>query len=102
MSLGLSTASHKRARSTVGIKDFKHGYGCAVQLPGGSVDFDFGEHGQTDGFDTWCLSSFADERLTEYGFASEVELTRTFEQAVAAEELQYSGSILYYLKKNEA
>jgi len=28
-----------------GIRYFKHGYGCAVSLPAGKVDFDFGEQG---------------------------------------------------------
>ena len=83
------------------IKYFKHGYGCAVQLPGGSVDFDFGAHGETNGFDAWRLSSFADNRLVEYGFASETELNQAFEQAAAAGEFVYSGYILYY-PRNEA
>jgi hypothetical protein len=39
----------------------KHGYGCAVHLPGALVDFDFGANGETTGFDIWRLQSFAIE-----------------------------------------
>ena len=42
-----------------GIKYFKHGYGCAVHLDSGGVDFDFGENGEINGFDIWRLSGFA-------------------------------------------
>ena len=33
-----------------GTRYFKHGYGCAVHGPSGSVDFDFGERGEITGF----------------------------------------------------
>lgn len=46
-----------------GVKYFKHGYGCAVHLKGGSVDFDFGEKGEITGFDIWRLIGFAGELL---------------------------------------
>jgi hypothetical protein len=80
-----------------GIPYFKHGYGCAVRLPAGSVDFDFGEHGEIDGFDAWRLVSFAGSRLSEYGFASEASLNECFKAEVAAGSLVYSGYILHYI-----
>lgn len=80
-----------------GIPYFKHGYGCAVTLPGGVVDFDFGEHGQIDGFDAWRLTGFAGPRLGEYGFADEAALKACFHAEVAAGSLVGSGYILYYL-----
>ncbi len=82
-----------------GVRYYKHGYGCAVHLRGGVVDFDFGANGETTGFDLWRLSAFASERLPQYGFKGEDALKSAFEQAVASEELQYSGYILYYLRK---
>ena len=79
------------------VKYFKHGYGCAVHLPSGVVDFDFGEHGETDGFDLWRLNNFAEDRLLAYGFASESELKACFAGAVEAGAIRYSGYILHYL-----
>ena len=80
-----------------GIPYFKHGYGCAVRLPAGSVDFDFGEHGEIDGFDAWRLVGFAGSRLSEYGFPSEASLNECFKAEVAAGSLVYSGYILHYI-----
>ena len=85
-----------------GVKYFKHGFGCAVRLKGGSVDFDFGEQGEINGFDVWRLTSFADERLGEYGFESEKELERCFKAGVAAGSLVYSGYILHYFSETDA
>jgi hypothetical protein len=82
-----------------GIKYYKHGYGCAVHLRGGVVDFDFGANGETTGFDLWRLSSFASDKLPQYGFKDEDALKSAFEHAVAKEEFQYSGYILYYQRK---
>jgi hypothetical protein len=80
-----------------GVRYFKHGYGCNVHLKGGPVDFDFGEKGEINGFDTWRLSSFADERLEQYGFSSEKELETCFKAEVAFGSIVYSGYILHYL-----
>lgn len=85
-----------------GISYFKHGYGCAVRLPGGAVDFDFGAHGEIDGFDAWRLASFAGEKLHEYGFANEAMLDACFKDEVAAGSLIYSGYILHYIAENRA
>lgn len=80
-----------------GIHYHKHGYGCAVSLSTGKVDFDFGRHGEIGGFDVWRLTDFADSKLPEYGFATEDALKACFKEAVVAGSLVYSGYILYYL-----
>ena len=81
-----------------GVPYFKHGYGCAVRLPTGTVDFDFGEHGEIDGFDAWRLVGFADSRLSEYGFEDEEALKLCFNAEVVAGSIAYSGYILHYLE----
>ncbi|WP_338525238.1 hypothetical protein NUH87_06240 [Pseudomonas batumici] len=80
-----------------GIHYYKHGYGCAVSLSTGKVDFDFGRHGEIGGFDVWRLTDFADSRLPEYGFATEDALKACFNEEVAVGSLVYSGYILYYV-----
>jgi len=82
-----------------GVRYYKHGYGCAVHLRSEVVDFDFGANGETNGFDLWRLSAFASDNLLQYGFKDEDALKSAFEEAVASEEFQYSGYILYYLRK---
>lgn len=80
-----------------GIRYFKHGHGCAVSLPTGKVDFDFGDQGEIGGFDVWRLAGFAGSRLAEYGFDTEEALKECFKAAVTTGSLVYSGYILYYL-----
>lgn len=48
----------------------KQGFGCAVDGPTWSVDFDFGDEGQIDGSDVWRLYAFARKRLADYEFDS--------------------------------
>jgi hypothetical protein len=43
-----------------------HGVGCAVYLPEGCVDFDYGTDGRIDGFDVWRLYLFACEKPNQY------------------------------------
>ncbi len=80
-----------------GIAYFKHGYGCAVKLPAGEVDFDFGEHGEIDGFDAWRLTRFAGPRLPSYGFSDAAALNECFKAEVAAGSVVFSGYILHYI-----
>lgn len=80
-----------------GIPYFKHGYGCAVHLPGAKVDFDFGLNGEIDGFNASRLIGYAGVRLGGYGFSSEAELQEVFGAATNSDDMRLSGDLLYYL-----
>lgn len=80
-----------------GTRYHKHGAGCAVTTDRFTVDFDFGEQGQIDGFDLWRLNNFARGRLVKYGVSSDLELKSLFETACKSGELTHSGYILWYL-----
>lgn len=80
-----------------GIEYFKHGAGCEVRLETGTVDFDFGEHGEIDGFDLWRLTEFTRTRLPCFGFDSAEQIEQAFNAAVACGDLERSGYALYYL-----
>ncbi len=85
-----------------GTRIQKHGYGCRFKNELVYVDFDFGEHGEIDGFDCWRLQDYCRERLTtRYGFDSQKDLERAFDDACEAKELIYSGYILWYDRPNE-
>ena len=90
----------RRAALPDGASFYKHGIGCSATLSSGPVDFDFGEHGETDGFDLWRLTEFWRARRRAYGFASEAEVRRCFEAAAAAGEVVAPrGSTLFYLEQ---
>jgi hypothetical protein len=81
------------------IASRKHGDGCAVMLPAGEIDFDFGTNGEFDGFDAWRLAGFAGSRLDAYGFASSAALEACFKQEVQRRSIVRSVSGLYYLAR---
>jgi hypothetical protein len=80
-----------------GARYFKHGRGCRVLFDAGEVDFDFGEEGEIDGFDLWRLVQFAGDRLVDYGFQSGAMVEEQLAIAVAAGDVVFSGSCLYYV-----
>ena len=86
-----------RGELVPGYRFFRHGFGCAVHGPGWTVDFDFGERGQIDGFDPSRLKGFAEGQLDVYGFQSAKEIDVLFARARDAGELVFSGYILSYL-----
>jgi hypothetical protein len=79
-----------------------HGFGCAVRSKGRSVDFDFGEHGEIDGFDEWRLGKFLGSNPRKFGFNSIDEMRSCFQAAKEAGEFIYSGYTLYYLNAQNA
>ena len=65
------------------IPYFFHGIGCRVIMPTGSVDWDFGHEGRSDGFDFWRLRQFAEHDTKEFPeFADEKILESTFTLAI--------------------
>jgi hypothetical protein len=92
------------ARGTLpgGFKYYKHGSGCAVTARDWSVDFDFGDRGEIDGFSADRLHHFAGSRLASYGFTSLEEVERAIADAAASGALVFSGNILYYLAADRA
>jgi hypothetical protein len=80
-----------------GIPYWKHGIGCKVSFPTGTVDFDFGEKGEVDGFDLWRLSQFFKSSKKDYGLCTEDALKMSFDAAVNEGSLNYWGSELYYV-----
>lgn len=76
---------------------FIHGFGCAVRFADGSVDFDFGDEGQIDGFNWSRLLGFAGSRLaTNYCIRDENELRRLIDDGHDSGDLVFSGYILSY------
>jgi len=84
-----------------GVSYRKHGIGCQVDLPTGSVDFDFGGVGEINGFDLWRLTEFVDGETAKYGFESEGAIKRGFEAAVKSGELVLRENSLFYLTHTE-
>lgn len=80
-----------------GIRYLKHGYGYWVHLPEGEVDFDFGQHGEIDGFDEWRLWIFSRHRPNTYAFDTEQALLDCVGHALKKGKLAASSHNLYYV-----
>lgn len=80
-----------------GVTIFPHGYGLSMKTTEFSIDFDFGEEGQINGFDAGRLASFNNKINPE-----SILTDNTFIQSIITHEVQkgnllYSGYINYYL-----
>jgi hypothetical protein len=75
-----------------GVRYFKHGHGCKVALPGGTVDFDFGAQGEIDQFDCRRLAYFAKGRLPRYRFADERALEEAYRAALDSGAIKHAAT----------
>jgi hypothetical protein len=84
-----------RVRWVNGVEVYSHGYGIELIFDGLTIDFDWGERGEPDGFDVWRLYNFA--RLNPCGPLSpeHAEVAAWIEQAAAAGELTRDRSLYY-------
>lgn len=82
-------------RAVNGVKVYSHGYGIELTFAGLTIDFDWGERGEPDGFDVWRLYNFA--RLNPSGASSpgHAEVVAWVEQAAAEGGLVRVGSLYY-------
>ena len=67
-----------------------HGYGCAVNLNGVDVKFDFAFNGRYDGFDPWRLWSFAKQQPDQYASFKKLESVE-----IAIRRLLAEGKIVH-------
>lgn len=88
---------HSTGELDDGVRYYKHGAGCRVELNSGSVDFDFGEQGEVGGFNSWWLSCFAGKNLKAYGFRNYDDLNEHLKKALDDGELIYPDHDLYYI-----
>ena len=87
-----------RGKFPDGREYFVHGIGCAIRSRTATVDFDFGDRGEINGFDESRLVSFLGTNPQEHGFATHDEMRQCFRKAKDDGEFAFSGYILYYLK----
>ncbi|MFO0797776.1 MAG: hypothetical protein U0804_09870 [Gemmataceae bacterium] len=85
------------ARWVNGVEVYSHGYGIELNFAGLTIDFDWGEFGEPDGFDIWRLYNFA--RLNPCGVPSpeHADVAGWVEEAAAAGELTRDRSRYYGL-----
>lgn len=105
--VGVAAPASRIAWATNGLKKgtlsdgaiySKHGVGCLIESKKDGVDFDFGDHGEIDGFDAWRLLQFAESSNGRHAVAENAQIQSILDSAVSAGEIEKRGS-LYYLRK---
>jgi hypothetical protein len=81
-----------------GVEIYAHGYGIELIFPDLTIDFDWGESGEPDGFDTWRLWNFLSINKRNVGQVDYTQIRSWLEEAYQLGELTREGiySDLYY------
>lgn len=89
------------ARWVNGVEVYSHGYGIELIFTGLTIDFDWGEFGEPDGFDVWRLWNFARLNPCAIPCPNHDEVRTWVDEAAAASEL-IKDRYLYYSPTHRA
>ena len=78
-----------------GIGVYAHGYGIELILDGVTIDFDWGDAGEPDGFDAWRLWNFAQVNRLALDCGSHARVRAWLEESAALGELTADESLYY-------
>jgi hypothetical protein len=84
-----------------GVDVYSHGYGIELIFGGLTIDFDWGEAGEPDGFDGWWLWNFARHNPNGSPCPERAQVGAWIEEAAAAGELT-RDCYLYYSPAHRA
>ena len=84
-----------------GIGVYAHGYGIELSFDGLTIDFDWGDLGEPDGFDAWRLWNFYQTNGFVVDCASSCQIRSWLEEAITLGELT-KDRLLYYSPANRA
>jgi hypothetical protein len=85
-----------------GIEVYAHGYGIELIFPDLTIDFDWGEEGEPDGFDNWWLWNFIRSNKIDAACESCLQIRSWLEEAYQRGELIRDFSGLYYAPDHRA
>ncbi|MEL6560165.1 MAG: hypothetical protein AAFQ94_18395 [Bacteroidota bacterium] len=80
------------------IKIFPHGFGLSYKDEELFVDFDFGEQGESTGFDVNRLWLFIERNKIKTVFTNMKQIKKVVDFEVASGRLEFSGYVNYYKK----
>jgi hypothetical protein len=83
------------ARTIKGIGFYAHGYGIELALEGTTIDFDWGDAGEADGFDAWRLWKFIGDNNVDIKIHDYSQIDEWLEQAYHAGELTKDSQLFY-------
>lgn len=78
-----------------GVEVYSHGYGIELTFPDLATDFDFGDHGEPDGFAAWWLHLFSRCNPKLVPLAESAVVKGWLDEAFAADELTEDDRLFY-------
>lgn len=78
-----------------GVEVYTHGYGIELTFPDLAIDFDFGDHGEPDGFDVWRLHFFSRCNPKLVPLAEYAVVKEWIDEALATGELTQDRLLCY-------
>jgi len=78
-----------------GIEVYAHGYGIELALPDVTIDFDWGDEGEPDGFDAWRLWNFVRENRLDVKCDGHLQMISWLEQAHQCRKLTMDRHLYY-------
>jgi hypothetical protein len=75
---------------------FPHGYGLSIKTDDFIIDFDFGENGEINGFDTGRLIDFITRNKIKCSLNQKI-IERIITDQIDKKKIKYSGYINHYL-----
>lgn len=83
------------ARWVNGVGVYSHGYGVELDFGALTIDFDWGDAGEPDGFDVWRLWNFANRNPVAAPCPARAAVRAWVEAAAAAGELTRDRRLFY-------
>lgn len=80
-----------------GFKIRPHGYGMAINTGNFKIDFDFGAHGEINGFDAWRLYEFARANKIKTSLKDLDAVEAAIEDAIQKNKIYKSSYINHYV-----
>ncbi len=81
-----------------GYKIRPHGYGMEINVGGKTIDFDFGENGEFNGFDAWRLEYFVKENNLKTILDTEEKIETALNIGIKNGYIYQSAGINLYIK----
>jgi len=90
-----------KRRHLEGVEVYAHGFGIELIFDGLTIDFDWGDRGEPDGFDGWRLWYFCQTNAIKVDCGSCSQVRSWLEEAVVLGELT-KDRLLYYSPDHRA
>jgi hypothetical protein len=82
-------------RRVNGLEVYAHGYGLEIAFPDVTIDFDWGDEGEPDGFDAWRLWNFVRENQPDVPCESHLQMIAWLEEAHEGRKLTRDRHLYY-------